>query len=244
MIARRALPLLALPALARAGAPLRVLTTGVTEAPLRALAARLEAPVELATTNGGQAARRLRAGEPFDLAFNAAPALEALIAEGILDGATRRVVGVMRLALALRPGVPAPEIGREAGLRAALLAAETLAHSDAAAGATSGRHVEALMERLGIAEAMAPRRRPFPRGQQAAEAVARGEAAMGIVQVAEILSVPGVVAAAPLPDAFNLLTLYAGAVHARAAAPERARAFLARCAGEEGAALFRAAGFG
>ena len=244
MIARRSLPWLALPLAARAGLPLRVLTTGVTEAPLRALAARSEVPVRLITANGGEAARRVRAGEGFDLVFNARAALEALVAEGWLEAATRREVGVMRLALALRPGVPVPDIGTEAGLRAALLGAETLAHSDGAAGATSGRHVEALMARLGIAEVMAPRRRPFPRGQQAAEAVARGEAAMGIVQVAEILSVPGVVAAAPLPEAFNLLTPYVGALHAHTPAPGLARGFLDRCAEEAGQALFRAAGFG
>ncbi|MCX7370883.1 MAG: substrate-binding domain-containing protein [Alphaproteobacteria bacterium] len=239
MFARRALPFLALPAAAQT-APLLVLGTGATEIPIDAIAHAFAGPVRTATGNGGQVAARIRGGEAADVVLNAGAALDTLIRDGLLRAETRRELGHMVLGLAVRAGSPLPALPDEAALAAVLRAAPSIAMSDGAAGATSGRHVLALLDRLGITE---PRRMPYPRGLLAVQAVARGKAALVITQASEILAEPGATLAAELPESAQLVTAYVGAVAARAAQPERAAAFLEFAAGPQGAAVFRRAGF-
>ena len=248
MITRRALPcLLATPALAQ-GLPLLVLGTGATEMPMEriahALTAKTGRPIRTETGNAGQVAARIRAGEVVDVVVNAGPALDALIRDGLARADSRREMGRMQLGLAIRQGAYAPAIADEASLAAVLRSATSIAHSDGAAGATSGRHVMALLARLGIPEEAAggPRRMPFPRGLLAVQAVARGEAALVITQASEILAEPGAALVAPLPESAQLVTPYVAAIPASARDPVGARAFI-EFAGREGAAMFRAAGF-
>jgi molybdate transport system substrate-binding protein len=89
-----------------------------------------------------------------------------------------------------------------------------------------------LLERLGIAEAVAARRQPFPRGLAAAQAVAEGRAALVMTQTSEIVVVPGVTLFGPLPESLQPVTPCVAAVPLRAA-----------LAAEAGKARFRAAGF-
>lgn len=243
MIFRRALALLlATPALAQTKPPLFVLGTGATETPIaqaaHAWTARTGRAIRTETGNGGQVAARLRAAEPVDVVLNAGPALDALICDGFALPDSRREMGRMRLALAIRRGQPLPPMRDEAELAALLRAAASIGLSDGAAGATSGRHVMALLDRLGVTTP----RMPFARGLSAVQAVARGEVALVITQASEILAEPGATLVAPLPESAQLITSYVAAVAASAADPGGARAFITFASGE-GAAMFRAAGF-
>lgn len=227
--------------------PLKVLGIGAVEHAVRDLAEDFNRAtgraVTLETGNGGQVAARIRAGERFDVVLNAATTLDALIAEGRLDGTTRRELGRVRIGLAVRRGAPLPAIGSADALRAALLAAPSIAHSDGASGATTGRHILAMLEKLGIAQAVAARLMPFPRGLLAVQAVADGRAALVMTQTSEIVVVPGVVLVGPLPAALQLITPYVGAAVAGLPEGAAAREFLDHLAGSEGRARFRAAGF-
>ncbi len=249
MIARRALlGTIAWPAIARAQtAPLRVLGTGAVADAVRDLAAahtaRTGLDIALATANAGVAARRLRDGEAADLMLNSAAQIERLHADGLVDGATRHELGRMLIGLAVRDGAPRPDIGSEAALRAAILAAPIIAHSDPATGATAGTHAARLIERLGLAETMHGRVLVFPGGGAAVGAVTDGRAALAITQISEIISVPGAVLVGPLPNSAQLVTPYVGAVTTRATDPAGALAFLAVLTSAEGQARFRQAGF-
>ena len=115
MITRRTLPLLlATPALAQAVPPLFVLGTGATETPIEqiahALTARTGRAIHAETGNGGQVAQRIRAGEVVDVVLNAGAALDALIRDGFALADSRREMGRMRLAVAMRRGAPTPVI--------------------------------------------------------------------------------------------------------------------------------------
>lgn len=248
---RRALLLATLAAPAALAQPaqprLRVLGTGAVEAPahevIKAFARETRRSVTLATGNGGQVASRIRDGEALDVVINADAALDALIAEGFLDGATRTELGRMRIGLAVRRGAPAPDIATPEALRALLLAAPAIAMSDGRAGATTGRHILAMLDRLGIAQEVEPRLRPFPRGLMAVQSVAEGQAALVMTQISEIVVVPGAALVGPLPDSLQLVTPYVAAVTKRSADPDGARAVIAALAGPAGRAAFAAAGF-
>lgn len=240
---------LAAPGIALAqAAPLRVLGTGAVAEATRDLArsysTRSGIEITLATANAGVAARRLRDGEAADLMLNSAAQIERLHADGLIDGATRREVGRMLIGMAARDGAPRPDIGTEAALRAALLAAPMIAHSDPATGATAGTHAARLIERLGLADALRGRVLIFPGGGAAVGAVADGRATLALTQISEIIAVRGAVLVAPLPESAQLVTPYVGAVTARAANRPAAIGFLEHLTGAEGQARFRAAGFG
>jgi molybdate transport system substrate-binding protein len=249
MLTRRGLPfLLATPALAQAS-PLTILGTGATETPIEKLAhvftQHTGRAVVTATGNGGQVARRIRAGEAPDVVLNAAAALDALIHDGLARGTSRQEVGRMRLGLAVRAGMAAPDIATEAALASFLRSTSSIGISDAASGATSGLHVLGLLDRLAVPPEASggPRRAPFARGIGAVRAVEQGEVACVITQISEIIAVPGVLLVAPLPEHLQLVTAYVAAIPARAADPAAAAQFILLATGPVGRALFREVGF-
>jgi molybdate transport system substrate-binding protein len=237
---------LSAPALAQAQ-PLKVLGTGAVEASVRDIAngftARTGRAAQIQTANAGVVARRLRDGEAADLVLNSATQITALADVGLVQRDSARELGRMLIGVAVRAGAALPDITSEAALRAAILAAPVIAHSDPATGATAGTHAARLIERLGLAEAMRGRVLVFPGGGAAVGAVAEGRAALAISQISEIIAVPGAVLVGPLPDSAQLVTAYLGAIATRAVDAEGARALLAALTGPEGQARFRAAGF-
>ena len=243
LLAALALPL---PALAQAE-PLKVLGTGAVAASVRDIAtaftARTGRAVALQTANAGVVARRLREGEAADLVLNSAAQISALGNAGLVAGDSVRELGRMLIGVAVRAGAPMPDISTEAALRAAILAAPVIAHSDPTTGATAGTHAARRIERLGLNEAMRGRVLVFPGGGAAVGAVAEGRAAMALSQISEIIAVPGAALVGPLPDTAQLVTPYVGAVATHAADAEGARALLSALTGPEGQARFRAAGF-
>lgn len=251
MILRRSLPaLLAAPALAQTvAAPLTILGTGATETPIEEVAHEFTRVtgriVTAATGNGGQVAARIRAGEAPDVVLNAGQAIDALIRDGFAMAPSRRELGRMRLGVAIRAGVTAPDISTEARLAAFLRETASIGLSDAASGATSGLHVLALLERLAVpAEAAGgPRRAPFARGIAAVRAVASGEVACVITQISEIVAVPEATLVAPLPEDLQLVTSYVAAIPTRAPDPAAAAQFIEMASGAMGQGFFRAAGF-
>src|SRR5262249_25636828 len=105
-------------------------------------------------------------------------------------------------------------------------AARSIVYTDPARGATSGIHFASVLQRLGIADAVKDKSVLWP-GGFAAEAVAKGQAELCVHQISEIIPVAGVTLVGPLPRELQKVTVYWGALAARAASPEAARAFLA-----------------
>ncbi len=201
----------------------------------------------------GGAAVRLRAGtagevrhmaalEPADLVIATDVVVDALLREGVAAG-ERCDLARVGLGFAVRPGEPLPEIGNERALRRTLLAARTFAHPDPARGATAGVHVAALLQELGIADAVAQRVRLCASGAAMCEALARGEAELGSTQVSEILADSRVLLVGAPPSALQRHTVYSAALGARARAPAAARALLSRLVDPAEHARFAAAGF-
>jgi molybdate transport system substrate-binding protein len=88
---------------------------------------------------------------------------------------TRRDIASVRIGVGVREGDPVPDISTLDAFVAALRAAPRIAYVDPAAGATSGIHFRAWLERAGLAAEMAPKTR-LQAGGYVAELVARGEA--------------------------------------------------------------------
>jgi molybdate transport system substrate-binding protein len=82
-----------------------------------------------------------------------------------------------------------------------------------------------VLERLGIAAALAPRLSVHPNGATAMRALAETGApgALGCTQVTEILYTPGLALAGALPDPFGLATVYAAGIGPRCRRSEARR---------------------
>lgn len=241
-LAVAAIALLASPALA---AELRVLTTGAFKSTALALVPSYEAAtgdtVALENDTAGGVARRIRDGAAFDLVVLTPAALDALAAEGRVVPGSRVDLARVGVGVAVKAGAPRPDLASVEDFRRALLAARSIAYIDPRAGGSSGIYVAELLQRLGLAEQVAAKAVLAP-GGYVAERVASGQAELGIYQISEILPVPGVELAGPLPDAIQNYTTYSAGLGANAARPDAARALLRLLAGPEAAALMRAKG--
>ena len=108
-------------------------------------------------------------------------------------------------------------VGNAAGLRAALLAADAIYFPDPKL-ATAGIHFAKVIDRSASTADVASRLRTYPNGATAMRelAAARGGRPIGCTQVTEILNTPGAQLVAPLPEGFELATVYTAGVCTRA----------------------------
>jgi molybdate transport system substrate-binding protein len=190
----------------------------------------------------GMLREALFAGASCDVFVATRALVDALVADGRLEGATRTDLGRVATGLAARAGDPAARIDDGAALRAALLAADRLYLPDPQR-ATAGAHFVSVLQRLDVHRVLAARLSPHESGAASmrALAAARETAPLGCTQLSEILDTPGVRVIGPLPPGYELVTTYTAAVAAGAAHRVLARRFVQRLA--EGAALRRSRGF-
>jgi molybdate transport system substrate-binding protein len=183
--------------------------------------------------------RRIEAGDPFDVAILPPDMADELVRSGKLGAGSRVDLGRTGLGVAVRRGAPKPDIGTVDAFRSALLAAPTVAYAN---GGASGVHVHGIMVRLGIAEAMKQKLRPYPSGG-AVEAVARGEADLVVIGVSPILDAPGVELVGWLPGELQSYIVFTGSIGAAARQGDAARALLTFLTSPAAVALFKAHGF-
>lgn len=179
--------------------------------------------VAVTSVGGVDAAKRVVAGEAFDIVALASDAIAKLAASGHVVADTRADLVHSAVAVAVPAGAPVPDIGTEAALKAAVLAAPTLGCSTG----PSGVQLAALFERWGIAQEIAPRIVTPPPGTSVASLVAKGEVALGFQQLSELLHVPGIQIVGPLPPAIQITTTFSAGIGALSQQPEAARALLA-----------------
>ncbi|MEJ8812538.1 substrate-binding domain-containing protein [Variovorax ureilyticus] len=186
----------------------------------------------------------LLAGEPCDVMVVTAPMVAELQDERRLIVDSEAPLGRVRTGIAVRAGDPVPAISTPEALRDSLLAASAIYFPDAQRS-TAGIHFASVLAKLGVANDVAARLRTFPNGATAMRELAaeprRG--AIGCTQITEIKYTPGIALAGPLPEAFELATVYTAAVSATARNPALAQRFVALLAGPTSRCLRAQGGF-
>jgi molybdate transport system substrate-binding protein len=165
--------------------------------------------------------KRAAAGEQFDVVISVTSPIDAWIKEGKLIGETRTNLARSGIGVSVRAGAPKPDISSVEAFKRTLLDARSLALLRVG----SGLHMNGVLERLGIADAVKPKI-TRPETDVVCEMVARGEIELGIVVITQILTTPGVELVGPLPQELQSHIAFAGAVATKAAAPEAAKQLL------------------
>jgi molybdate transport system substrate-binding protein len=170
-------------------------------------------------------------GDRVDVAITTEAAVDELVRRRKVEPDGGAVVARSKIGVAIRSGTVKPDIGSVESFKRLLLDAKSVVCADPATGSPSGNHFMALLSRLGIAADIEPKLSLVGAGQGSivvvCEAVAGGRAEIGIQQIAEILPVPGVDLAGPLPEALQQITVFAAAVGASVRELELARRFIA-----------------
>lgn len=192
--------------------------------------------IELAveSVGGVDAAKRVAAGEAFDLVILASDAIDKLRAAGHVQ--SERVDLVRSpVAVAVKTGSNKPDLSSEARLKAAVLGARTIGYSTG----PSGTHLLKLFERWGVAEEVARRTVQAPPGVPVASLVAKGEVELGFQQLAELMHVPGVEVVGLLPEGAAFITTFSAALGHGTSQAAAARAALEFINSPEGADIKR-----
>jgi molybdate transport system substrate-binding protein len=183
------------------------------------------------SVGGVDAVRRVQAGEAFDVVALASDAIDRLMAAGRLEPGSKVDLVRSGTSVAVREGVPRPDISSEAAVKAAVLAARSVSYSTGPSGVALAR----LFERWGIADRIKDRILTPPPGTPVASLVARGEVELGFQQLSELLHVPGIAIVGPLPPAIAIDTIFSAGIGRDSARAEDARALLAYMASPEAA---------
>lgn len=203
---------------------IKVLCSNALRAVMEELAPEFERATahKVAITFGLAAAlkRQIEAGEAFDVAILTAPLMDEVINQGAIAAGTRTVIARSGLGLAIRAGSRKPDIGTAEAFTRALVDARAVAYAREGA---SGIYFAGLIQRLGIAEQLKPRTRLTVTGQEVGEAVARGEAELGVLPVSEILPIRGVELLGTFPADLQTYIVMTAGVSARAAQANAAR---------------------
>ncbi len=194
----------------------RVTITGISSMATRQLLAELAADFEQRSSHrvaiesvaGVDAARRVQAGEAFDVVLLAADAIDKLMAAGHLQPGSRVDLVQSPVAVAVKAGAARPDVSTEAALKAAVLAARSISFSTG----PSGLYLTQLFERWGLASTMASRMVQAPPGVPVGSLLASGQVELGFQQFSELMHLPGVDVLGLLPGSTAFITTFSVAL--------------------------------
>ena len=220
----------------------KVLAANAVKEPLLAIAAAFEKATGhkvTASWSGTEGiTKRISGGEVADIVVVGSASLQRLIQDGKLIPDSRISFAKVGVGVAVRAGLPKPDISSAEAVKKAVLDARSVAYSSG----PSGQYVADLFKRLGIAEQVKDKLKLPPSNVLVGEVLARGEADLGFQQISDLVNLRGIDYLGPLPTEIQNITLYAAALHTAAPAPEAARALMRSFAAPEATAIITKGG--
>jgi molybdate transport system substrate-binding protein len=165
---------------------------------------------------------RLERGEPADVLIMVGYALDDLAKQGKVIADSRVELVKSPIGIAVKSGTPKPDISSADAVKRALLAAKSIAYSDSASGVYVSTE---MFQKLGIADAMKDKAKKIP-ATPVGEIVARGEADLGLQQIAELRPVSGIDIVGPLPPDLQKITVFSAGIATVSKEPDAGKALI------------------
>src|SRR5215470_14630915 len=212
-------------------AEIKVISTGGARAVMTSLVPEFERKsghkVGIDFGTPGNMRDRLLQGETADVAVAIAAILPDLEKAGKIAPGTRIEFAASYVGVVVREGAPKLDVSTPDGVKQAILIAKTVALSDPKAGTQLGATFLGAADRLGFGADLRSRTKLIlGPGTDVAEAVAKGEADLGVTLISEILPVTGVALGGELPSNIMPPTVIHAFLVSGAKDPDTARAFL------------------
>jgi len=166
--------------------------------------------VQIESVGGVDAAKRVQAGEGFDIVLLASDAIDKLIQAGHLLTNSRQDWVLSSVAVAVKKGGKHPDISTEAALKASVLSSATLSYSTG----PSGVYLEKLFERWGISSEVKAATVVAPPGVPVGSLVASGQVELGFQQLSELIALPGIDVLGTLPSEVAYTTRFSSGIPA------------------------------
>lgn len=160
---------------------------------------------------------------------------------GRVDDATRTMLGRVGAGIAVRTGGRIPDVSSVEAIKQALVAADSIAFNKA----STGIYIESLFEKLGLAQALAPKIRRQDNGAGVMNHLLGSsgyDIGFGAITEIIVFADKGVYLVGPLPDEIQNYTRYEAAVVRPAQHVEAARAYVAFLRSAQGAQLLAKCG--
>ncbi len=164
------------------------------------------------SVGGVDAAKRVAAGEPFDVVILGSDAIDKLMATGHLLAGSRVDLVKSPVAVAMKRGATYADISSGNSLRDALLKAKSVSYSTG----PSGIYLAQLFEKMGIADQVKAKTVVPPPGVPVGSLVAKGEVQLGFQQFSELINLAGITILGNLPDEVAFITTFSAGVPANA----------------------------
>jgi molybdate transport system substrate-binding protein len=181
----------------------------------RATGHKINVTVDLAAV----VARRVNAGEAFDIAVATPQLIDALVKEGKLIADTRADLTKAGIGVEVKKGAQKPDISTTAAFKRAMLNAKTIGYLKIG---TSGQMVRDALAKIGLTDAVKDKA-VTPDDDVVSEMVAEGKIEIGMVNLSQILTTPGVDLVGPLPPEIQSYIIFTGGVNAKSANADAAR---------------------
>jgi molybdate transport system substrate-binding protein len=216
---------LGVPVMAQA-AELKVIAGGSMTAPLNQISAKFEKAtghkLSIHFDSTPNIIARVNVGTPFDVVVVPVDVFKDAAAKARFASGPTIDIARVGYGMVVRSGAAKPDISTPDAFKKALLAASSVAYLPTSA---AGAYVTKVFERLGIAEEMKAKTKVQASPAQIPQAVAKGEAEIGVF-LSNVLIAPGVEQAGPFPGDLQQELVFTSAVAADTSEAGAAKALI------------------
>jgi len=226
-------------------AEIKVLSAGAVEPGLHAFAQIVKREtghdLKIQFNTAPQIAKRLAAGEVYDILISPPAAIEQAVKDGKVVADSRVPVGRVGGGIIVRTAAAAPNVASVDAFKRALLDADSVVYNTA----STGLYLDKLFANMGILEQIKPKSTRYADGASVMEHIIKGkgnEIGFGAITEIKMYESKGLKLVGPLPAEVQNYTSYEAALMSGATAADAAKAVLRQLATPAGKAAFVSAG--